>query len=50
VSLGSFMTRGLSTLPAFARTARDYMAMPESGFDKPFFMGHGLDDSGVPFS
>jgi hypothetical protein len=23
--------------------------MPESGFDKPFFMGHGAIDTDVPF-
>lgn len=50
VSVGSFVTRGLSTLPNFARTAKDYMAMPEKGFDKPFFMGHGLNDSDVPYA
>ena len=25
------------------------MAMPEQGFDKPFFMGHGLKDADVPY-
>jgi hypothetical protein len=50
VSLGSFVTRGLSTVPDFERTARDYMAMPEKGFDKPFFIGHGLNDADVPWS
>src|SRR5215218_4359912 len=48
--LGSFFSRPLSTLPHFARTARSYMAMPESGFDKPFFMGHGLKDADVPYA
>lgn len=23
--------------------------MPESGFDRPFFMGHGVQDTDVPF-
>jgi pimeloyl-ACP methyl ester carboxylesterase len=49
VRLGAFFTRDVRTLPSFARTARDYMAMPERGFDKPFFMGHGLDDVDVPY-
>ena len=26
------------------------MAMPETGFDKPFFMGHGLKDADVPYA
>ena len=50
VGLGSFLSRGLSSVPDFARTARDYMGMPEKGFDKPFFMGHGLNDTDVPYS
>jgi predicted esterase len=25
------------------------MKMPESGFDKPFFMAHGLKDEDVPY-
>jgi hypothetical protein len=48
-SIGSFFTRRLDTLPNFARTAKRYMAMPEEGFDRPFFMGHGLDDVDVPY-
>ena len=26
------------------------MAMPEKGFDKPFFMGHGFRDTDVPYT
>ena len=37
-------------MPNFARTARDHMAMPEQGFDKPLVMGHGLNDTDVPYS
>ena len=25
------------------------MAMPERGFDRPFFMGHGRNDADVPY-
>jgi hypothetical protein len=46
--IGSWFTAPVLTLPGFASTVRDYMAMPTSGFDKPFFMGHGLLDTDVP--
>jgi hypothetical protein len=49
VALDSLFARPLSTLPGFARTARAYLAMPEQGFDKPFFMGHGVRDVDVPY-
>jgi hypothetical protein len=48
--LGNFFVRGLSTVPNFARATRRYLAMPERGFDKPFFMGHGIDDTDVPYA
>ena len=50
VSIGSFVSRGLSSVPNFAGTARNYMAMPENGFDKPFFMAHGVNDTDAPYS
>jgi hypothetical protein len=50
VSLKTFFTRNLATLPNFVKTTDTYMAMPESGFDKPFFMGHGLKDMDVPYN
>jgi hypothetical protein len=49
VALDSFFTRPVSTLPGFARTVRAYLAMPEQGFDRPLFMGHGLRDADVPY-
>lgn len=49
VRLGAFFTRPLSSRPGLTRTLAAYMAMPESGFDKPFFMGHGLRDTDVPY-
>ena len=49
VKIGDFFTAPLTSLPNFTAVLDDYMAMPESGFDKPFFMGHGLRDTDVPF-
>jgi Secretory lipase len=50
VSIGGLFTGPLSGLPNFSATITRYMAMPEKGFDKPFFMGHGLKDADVPYS
>jgi hypothetical protein len=50
VEIGGFFTRPLSALPKSSRTIARYMAMPETGFDKPFFMGHGRKDTDVPYS
>ncbi|MBN1528984.1 MAG: hypothetical protein JW895_07980 [Thermoleophilaceae bacterium] len=49
VRLGGFFTRPLADLPGFARKVDRYMAMPEKGFDRPFFMGHGTKDADVPY-
>lgn len=49
VKVGDFFTEPLSSLPNFTAVLDDYMAMPETGFDKPFFMGHGIEDTDVPF-
>ena len=49
VKVGDFFTAPLTGLPNFTAVLDDYMAMPEAGFDKPFFMGHGLRDTDVPF-
>ncbi|GAC70636.1 lipase family protein [Gordonia soli] len=49
VSLGDYFSAPLASRPNFVGVLRDYMAMPESGFDKPFYMGHGLVDTDVPF-
>jgi hypothetical protein len=50
VGMGSFFTAPLATLPGFRETVVDYMGMPETGFDKPFFMGHGALDVDVPYA
>jgi hypothetical protein len=47
--VGSWFTGPVSELSGFAGAIRRYMAMPESGFDRPFFMGHGREDQDVPF-
>lgn len=48
VNIGDYFTRPPAALPGFARTLNAYMAMPESGFDRPFFMTHGRQDTDVP--
>jgi pimeloyl-ACP methyl ester carboxylesterase len=49
VQARDFVTAPVSSLPGFTRTLKRYMAMPESGFDKPFFMGQGSKDTDVPY-
>jgi pimeloyl-ACP methyl ester carboxylesterase len=49
VEVGKFLTTPLTSLPNWSKTIDAYMKMPESGFDKPFFMGHGLYDTDVPY-
>jgi hypothetical protein len=50
VNVGDWFTRPVATLPGFPQTLSDYMAMPTSGFDTPFFMANGLTDTDVPFA
>jgi hypothetical protein len=50
VNVGDWFTEPVALLPNFAQTLSDYMAMPTSGFDKPFFMANGLTDTDVPFA
>jgi hypothetical protein len=47
--VGNWFTGPVSALPNFAQTVKRYMAMPEKGFDRPFFMGHGRTDADVPY-
>ncbi|MGN6162280.1 MAG: alpha/beta hydrolase family protein [Marmoricola sp.] len=49
-NLGDWFTKPVALLPNFAQTVNAYMAMPTSGFDKPFFMANGLLDTDVPFA
>ena len=50
VAIGSMLSAPLSTLPNWRPTVDAYMKMPESGYDKPFFMGHGALDTDVPYA
>jgi len=50
VNLGDFFTRRLATLPNWRAKIERYLKMPEKGFDKPFFMAHGLQDVDVPYA
>ena len=50
VDVSSFLTGPVSDLPNFSATVARYMAMPETGFDRPFFMGHGRRDTDVPYA
>jgi len=50
VNFGDWFTAPVATLPGFRATTVAYLGMPESGFDKPFFMGHGVQDTDVPFA
>lgn len=45
--LGSLFTAPLASLPNFQQVLFDYMKMPEEGFDKPFFIGQGLQDTDI---
>jgi putative CocE/NonD family hydrolase len=49
-AIGDWFTAPLATLPNFAAVTRDYLGMPETGYDKPFFMGHGTLDTDVPMA
>ena len=49
-NIGDWFNKPLALIPGYASTLKEYMAMPESGFDKPFFMGHGLLDTDVPIA
>jgi Secretory lipase len=48
VEIGDFFTGSVAELRGFSKIIERYMAMPEQGFDKPFFMGHGRNDADVP--
>ena len=50
VNVGDWFTAPVATLPDFAQTLDDYMAMPTSGFDHPFFMANGAIDTDVPMA
>jgi hypothetical protein len=49
VVIGDLFTQPLVALPGFPAKLKAYMGMPTDGFDKPFFIGHGLVDTDVPY-
>ncbi|MGW6426861.1 alpha/beta hydrolase [Nocardia sp. NPDC055053] len=46
-SLGSMFTRPLSSIPDLHGLLSHYMGLPESGYDRPLFLGQGLRDTDV---
>lgn len=49
-AIGDWFTAPVAARPGWTSTINSYMAMPSSGFDKPFFMGNGALDIDVPFA
>ncbi|NNH74808.1 lipase [Nocardia uniformis] len=47
VVLGDLFARPLAQIPNLPTLLAGYMGMPESGYDKPVFLGHGLQDTDV---
>ena len=45
--LGSLFARPLGTIPNLHAVLTDYMGIPETGYDKPFFIGQGLQDTDI---
>ena len=50
VAVGEFFTAPMASLPDIYPTLKDYMGMPEEGFDTPFFIAHGVADVDVPYA
>jgi hypothetical protein len=50
VAVGEFFTAPMASLPDIYPTLKDYMGMPEEGFDTPFFIAHGIADIDVPYA
>lgn len=50
--IGDVLVKPVSSIPNAHAVLTDYMGMPEVGFDKPFFMGQGLEDTDIilPFT
>jgi acetyl esterase/lipase len=47
VQVGKLFSRPLEDIPGFRDALRDYMGVPESGYDAPVFMGQGALDTDV---
>lgn len=50
VLIGTLFEAPVASLPGLDEALTDYMKMPESGFDTPFFMAHGAGDVDVPYA
>ncbi|WP_144756344.1 prolyl oligopeptidase family serine peptidase [Curtobacterium pusillum] len=50
VPLGSFFEQPLASDPSLVTAVRSYLAMPESGFDRPVLLAHGTADVDVPYA
>ena len=48
VAVGSLFVKPLRSIPDIDRILQGYMGIPESGYDRPFFVGQGLTDTDVP--
>ncbi|MFI5499254.1 alpha/beta hydrolase family protein [Nocardia asteroides] len=48
VVLGQIFARPLAAIPNIREVLADYMGLPETGYDRPLFLGHGLTDIDVP--
>lgn len=47
VALGDLFARPLSQIPNLRGLLAGYMGLPETGYDRPLFMGQGLEDTDV---
>ncbi|CAN5324922.1 prolyl oligopeptidase family serine peptidase [soil metagenome] len=45
---GEFFTAPLDSIPGMSGALHDYMTTPTSGYDRPLFLGVGLQDHDVP--
>ncbi|MGW0175196.1 alpha/beta hydrolase [Rhodococcus sp. NPDC003322] len=45
--LGSLFVKPLSSIPNVHGLLTDYMGIPETGYDQPFFIGQGLRDTDI---
>ncbi|MEO5653796.1 MAG: lipase family protein [Marmoricola sp.] len=50
VLISTFFSEPMAARPGIDAALDDYMRMPESGFDKPFFLAHGGGDVDVPYA
>ncbi|QNG20484.1 lipase [Rhodococcus triatomae] len=48
VVIGDLFSRPLSEIPNYHGLLVDYMGVPTSGYDRPFFIGQGITDTDVP--